>query len=104
MNLRLHRQNVGQIKKTRDMVLIESAADVGPEVYSLMAAQAKMNLIAKGPQTQSTVNMDNMKGGKRDSYLYNKHKSDYEDEAHHVIQTNENHSSLRQSPIFKFDK
>ena len=68
-----------------------------------MAAQAKMNLVAKGSQTQSTVDMDHMKG-KRDSFLYNRLKSDYEDESFHVLQNDVSRSSLKQSPTLKFAK
>ena len=76
------------------MPLLESGASVGPEVYSLMAAKVDLNLRAKGPQTQSTVDMRNMKG-KRDSFLYRKQKSDYEENAHHVIQADLSRSSLK---------
>ena len=73
-----------KVHKTREMPVEESAASVGPDAYSLMAARVKLNLSAKGPQSQSTVDMRRMKGD-RDSFLYHKLRSDYQHNAHHVI-------------------
>ena len=81
----------------RDIPVVESAAEVGPDAYSLMAAKIQLNLSAKGPQSQSTVDMRRMQG-QRDSFLYHKLRSDYQNNAHHVIQADKNRSSLNKSP------
>ena len=56
----------------------------GPDVYSLSAARVKQKLLHKGPQTQSTVSMSNMKG-ERGSFLRDRMKEDYDQNYFHVI-------------------
>ena len=97
-------QSIESIPKTRELVIHKNEPRLpGPDVYSLAAAKAKLNIFHKGPQTQSTVSMNHMKG-ERGGFLRDKLKEDYQQNYFHVIQADRDRSSLKQSPSVKFAK
>lgn len=67
---------------TRDMPIYPEGPQPGPEVYSLQAADIKIGLDTKGQHTQSTVNMGLRKGERVSTFLWDKQKSDYDQNYH----------------------
>lgn len=96
-HLKIQQSSVDSEVKSRQMATYKDEPQPGPEVYSLRAAHAKDTLQKKGSQKMTTVDMRNMKG-ERGSFLYTKHKRDYEDNGHHEIQNARDSSSLAQRP------
>lgn len=72
------------VSKTREMAFNADNNHPGPEVYSQLAAQGKRNILKRGPQRQTTVDL-RRQGGERGSFLLSKHKSEYTQNYHHVI-------------------
>ena len=105
--LTLQQKLKDDIPKTREisMLRVESESP-GPLIYSVNAMKNQQVLEHRGANTQSTVSMDKMSYDPniRSRFLWDKHKSDYQQGYFHQVQAHRTRSCLTKVPSIDFER